>query len=101
VSHVHGLRPLEATSITGLEPMARSLPLVGTVVGGIPVLVNDQGTGLLVAPGNHQALAAAIRQLLVNRSLREQFGRAGRQRVIDHFSWTAMTLRTAKIYELH
>ena len=92
---------MEATSITGLESMASSLPLVGTMVGGIPELVNDQETGLLVPPGNPEALAAAIRKLLIDGDLRHQYGRAGRQRVIDHFSWKAMALRTSEIYELY
>ncbi len=57
---------MEATSISGLEAMAASLPIVGTTVGGIPELVKDGITGYLCKPINPQDLAQKIDLLLEN-----------------------------------
>ncbi len=57
---------MEATSISGLEAMAASLPIVGTTVGGIPELVKDEITGYLCKPMNPQDLAQKIDLLLKN-----------------------------------
>jgi glycosyltransferase involved in cell wall biosynthesis len=89
---------LEATSITGLESMASGLPLVGTRVGGIPAIVADGRTGLLVEPGQPGVLAAAIRQLLDDPALRRQMGVAARARVQSEFSWGVIAARTAELY---
>ncbi len=51
---------MEATSITGLESMACGIPLVGTTVGGIPTLINDKETGLLVPPGDPTTLGETL-----------------------------------------
>jgi glycosyltransferase involved in cell wall biosynthesis len=89
---------LEATSITGLESMACGLPLVGTRVGGIPAIIDDEETGLLTPPGDAPALAAAIRRLCEHPEVRARMGRAGRARIIAEFSWSALAERTAEMY---
>lgn len=89
---------LEATSITGLESMASGLPLVGTRVGGIPAIVADGRTGLLVEPGQPDALAAAIRRLIDDIALRQHMGVAARARVQAEFSWRVIAGRTAEFY---
>jgi glycosyltransferase involved in cell wall biosynthesis len=68
-----------------LEAMAAGLPVVATAVGGIPEVVLDGQTGLLVAPGDPSALADALLALLADRRLAESLGRAGRARVEAHF----------------
>lgn len=60
-----------------LEAMAEGLPVIASRVGGNTEIVADEQSGLLVAPGSPDELAAAIRRLLDDASLREQFGRAG------------------------
>ncbi|MCA9053491.1 MAG: glycosyltransferase family 4 protein [Planctomycetaceae bacterium] len=90
---------LEATSITGLESMATGLPLVGTRVGGIPALIADGETGLLVDPGKPSQLAAAIRRLCDDQTMRRAFGAAGRERVLREFSWLVVAATTAGFYE--
>lgn len=69
-----------------LEAMATGLAVVSTPVSGIPELVIDGVNGLLVAPGDPQALASTLRGLANDRSRREHLGRAARQRVVEHFS---------------
>lgn len=90
---------LEATSITGLESMSTGLPLVGTNVGGIPALIDDGQTGLLVPPGDPPALAAAIRRLCDSPAERARLGAAARRRVVDEFAWSVITARTVQMYQ--
>lgn len=90
---------MEATSITGLESMATGLPLVGTRVGGIPALIDDERTGLLVPPGEPQQIATAIDRLVEDKALRESMGQAGQQRAINEFSWQRIAERTAEVYQ--
>jgi glycosyltransferase involved in cell wall biosynthesis len=88
----------EATSIAGLEAMATGKPLVGTRVGGIPELIEDGRTGLLVPPADPDALAAAIRRLLDDPDLRKKAGDLGRLRVLERFSWDVVAARTVDAY---
>ena len=69
-----------------IEAMAAGLPVVATRVGGIPEVVVDGKTGLLVASGNSAELAEAIVYLLSNPHIRWQMGVKGRQRVEVHFT---------------
>ena len=89
---------MEATSITGLESMACGLPLVGTRVGGIPVLIDDESTGLLVEPGDPVGLAQAIRRLAEDASLRLGMGERARQRAAELFSWDRIANETVAVY---
>ncbi|HEU0130580.1 MAG TPA: glycosyltransferase family 4 protein [Mycobacteriales bacterium] len=63
-----------------LQAMAAGLPIVASRVGGVPELVADGETGLLVPPGDPVALAAALRSLLGDAGLRARMGAAGRAR---------------------
>jgi glycosyltransferase involved in cell wall biosynthesis len=89
---------MEATSITGLESMASGLPLVGTNVGGIPGIIEDNVTGLLVPPGEPDSLAQAIKKLVENSALRQTMGKAARTRVETEFTWQGIAQRTLDIY---
>lgn len=68
------------------EAMACAKPVVSTIVAGIPELVAQERTGLLVSPDDPRALAEAIARLLRDETLRAQFGRAGRERIEQHFT---------------
>ena len=92
---------MEATSITGLESMACGLPLVGTRVGGIPVLIEDGASGTLVEPGDPAALAAAIRELVLQPALRRRMGERARELAERRFSWRGIALQTLDVYRAH
>src|SRR5262249_46673959 len=82
-----------------LEAMACRRAVVGTRAGGIPEVVVDGQTGLLVPPHDDTALAAAIVRLLRDASLRQALGDAGRKRVEDEFSAERMVAKTVAVYE--
>jgi glycosyltransferase involved in cell wall biosynthesis len=68
----------EGLPVSVLEAMAAELPVVASRVGGLPELVVDGETGLLVTPRDADALAAALDRLVADRALRRQLGAAGR-----------------------
>jgi glycogen synthase len=90
----------EPFGIINLEAMACERPVVASAVGGIPEVVLPEKTGLLVPPADPRALADALNHLLRDRGLAQRMGLAGRRRVEEHFSWTAIAARTQRMYEL-
>jgi len=91
--------------------MACKTAVVASAVGGIPEVVVPGETGLLVdlelKPGSFdpvdpdkfsRALAEGINRVALDPALREKFERNGRQRVEEHFSWTAIAHRTLDLY---
>lgn len=69
-----------------LEAMAAGLPVVATAVGGVPELVEDGETGVLVPPNDPRAMADVVLALIEDPDLARRLGEAGRQRVEEHFS---------------
>jgi glycogen synthase len=102
----------EPFGIINLEAMACETAVVATAVGGIKEVVVDGETGFLVPleqmketpfeplnPGKFSCdLAARINQLMQDRQLREKFGKAGRKRAEEEFSWSAIARETEKLY---
>lgn len=77
----------ETFGISILEAGAYSLPVVATRVGGIPEIIADGETGLLVNPDDHRALGAALDRLLSDETLARDLGRRLARRVAEEFSW--------------
>jgi glycosyltransferase involved in cell wall biosynthesis len=80
---------LEGIPVSLVEAMAAGLPVVGTETGGIPELLRD-GAGILVPPGNPEALADALQELAGDVSLRARLGAAGRRRIEEEFAVDAV-----------
>lgn len=103
----------EPFGIINLEAMACEKPVVASAVGGIPEVVVDDETGLLVPVDQYdeapftpkdpekyaQDLAERINQLMRDPALRQPMGEAGRRRAEELFSWTAIAQRTKALYE--
>jgi glycosyltransferase involved in cell wall biosynthesis len=87
----------EAFGLAALEPMVHRRPVVASEVGGLPEVVLDQETGLLVPPGDERALATALGTLLADGDARRRMGEAGRRRVLDRFERGAQLDRLAKV----
>ena len=88
----------EGLPVALLEAMAHGCPVVATSVGGIPQLVEDGRTGLLVPPGDPAALRTAIEALLDDPELGRQLGQAARERVAALCSWERVTDATLAAY---
>jgi glycosyltransferase involved in cell wall biosynthesis len=89
----------EAFPYTSLEAMALGRAVVASDVDGLPEVVNDRVTGLLVPPGDSKALAAALDELSVDRDRLPAYGFAGRSRIADEFSVETMVGRTLAEYD--
>jgi alpha-maltose-1-phosphate synthase len=88
----------EPLGIVNLEAMACGTAVVASAVGGIPEVVSDGETGLLVPPDDPAALAAALNVLLGDPARADAFGRAGRERAVAEFGWQAVAAQTADLY---
>ena len=88
----------EPLGIVNLEAMACSTAVVGSRTGGIPEVVDEGETGLLVPPGDPGSLAVALNAVLSDPDLAQAMGQAGRKRAIAEFGWTAIAAQTANLY---
>jgi sugar transferase (PEP-CTERM/EpsH1 system associated) len=89
----------EGISNTILEAMATGLPVVATRVGGNPELVGDDKNGRLVQPGDPDALARLLREMVETPELRRDMGAAGLERVRRHFDWNRTVERYLAVYD--
>jgi len=83
----------EPFGITLLEAMACAKPVLCTRIGGMPEVVKENQTALLVPPDSPPDLAVALMELVHNQSRREEFGHASRQRLEEHFTLSVMADR--------
>jgi len=88
----------EPLGIVNLEAMACGTAVVGSRTGGIPEVVADGETGLLVPPGEPEPLAEALNVLLRDPDRAEAMGQAGRKRAVSEFGWPAIAAQTADLY---
>ena len=88
----------EGLGVVLLEAMNYGTPVIASRIGGIPDIVEDGVSGLLVPAGDAAALAGALRRLIEDPALASRLGEAGRQRVRDRFNWSAIVQRWKEVY---
>jgi glycosyltransferase involved in cell wall biosynthesis len=88
----------EGLGLALVEAALRARPAVATAVGGIPEVVDDGVTGLLVPPGDDAALAAALRRLLDDPALARRMGEAAQRRALERFSVAECAAATEALY---
>lgn len=89
----------EGFGLVLLEAMAEGCPIVASRVGGIPEVVADGESGILVPPDDPRALTEAIATLIRDPARRHALGRAGRRRFRDRFTAERMAEETAAVYD--
>lgn len=89
----------EAFGMTLAEAMASEKPVVAASVGGMVEIVQPGETGLLVAPGDPEALADAIVALLQDETACRRMGKQGRKRVANLFAWERLSAQLMSLYE--
>jgi starch synthase len=88
----------EPLGIVNLEAMACGTAVVGSRTGGIPEVVADGETGLLVPPGEPEPLAEALNALISDPDRAAAMGQAGRKRAVAEFGWAAIAAQIAALY---
>lgn len=81
-----------------LEAMACGRPVLATDVGGVAEAIKDGVSGILIDPGDVDALEGALGSLVGSAALRETMGGAGRQRVLSEFTWARTTAALLEVY---
>ncbi|MDA1000647.1 MAG: glycosyltransferase family 4 protein [bacterium] len=81
-----------------LQAMAMRLPVVGTDIGGVPEAILPGGAGVVVPPGDPEALAAAIEEMLADPERRRRMGESGKKYVTENHSLTRMIEETERLY---
>lgn len=88
----------EAVGMSIIEAQAEGVPVVATRVGGIPEVVRDKVTGLLVAPSDSKALAEAVSALLSDNDRRAEMALMGKSWVRGKFTASQMVTKTSDLY---
>jgi glycosyltransferase involved in cell wall biosynthesis len=89
----------EGFGLPAAEAMACKTPVIATTGGAFPEVIDHGETGWLVPPGDAGALADAIRLLMDDAGLRQRLGEAGRQSILERFSWRKAAEETLAVYE--
>jgi glycosyltransferase involved in cell wall biosynthesis len=95
---VHASTAPEPFGLVVIEAMAMGKPVIATNAGGIPEIVEDGQTGLLIPLKDSTAMAEAILKLLNDDPLALRFGQAGRKRVEEHFDIRSNVAKVEKVY---
>ncbi len=90
---------LEATSLACLEAMACGVPVLGTVTGGLPELIEEGHNGWLVPPGDPVALARALELIILSPDTRDAMRAAALETIRGRYSWDLIAAQTERIYQ--
>lgn len=89
----------ESFGMVLIEAMACKKPVIGSNVGGIPYVIDNEQNGLLVPPKDPKALAEAVNKILNNSELAKKMGENGYKKVKENFLWDKQIEKTKKIIE--
>jgi glycosyltransferase involved in cell wall biosynthesis len=89
----------EGFGLPAAEAMSCETPVLATLAGAYPEVIEDGKSGVLVPAGDAPALAAGIERMLDDVALQERLGKEARKRIVDHFSWRNTAIGTQALYE--
>ncbi len=90
---------MEGFGIVYLEAMACGKACIGTNIGGVEDVIADGRTGLLVPPADPTSIYLAIKSLLSDEDTLMRFGKEGRKRVLENFTWEKVAAQTLDVYK--
>ncbi|MBI4319133.1 MAG: glycosyltransferase [Chloroflexi bacterium] len=96
---VHSATEPEPFGLTLIEGMAAAKPVIGTNAGGVPEIIENDGVGILVPPGDVEALATAITTLALDGAKAVKMGKAARQSVLRRFTIERFVAEVQDIYD--
>jgi colanic acid/amylovoran biosynthesis glycosyltransferase len=91
----------EGIPVVLMEAMAVGIPCVATRITGIPELIEDGVSGVLVPPADAESFANALERLIMDPSLRESLGRNARRKILEEYNFTHNLERVKELFELH
>ncbi|MCK9364724.1 MAG: glycosyltransferase [Syntrophales bacterium] len=89
----------EGLGVALIEAMAAGLPVIGTAIGGIPELIQENENGLLVPPGSVEALTTSLEKLISDPAARKMMGQKGTQMYQERFTMSMMTRQIETLYD--
>ncbi len=90
----------EALPYLGLEAGLAGLPIIATAVGGIPEIVDDMKSGILIQPRNSKEIKHSIEFYINHKKVQKEYGAALHTKILEKFSLNKMILETAKIFTI-
>lgn len=88
----------ETFGVAAVEASACGIPVLATAVGGLPEVIDDEQTGLIVPPKNAEATAVALERLIADANLRAMLGKNGRTKVERLYNWKNNTQQMIDLY---
>ena len=89
----------ESFGVAVVEASACELPVVVSDVGGLPEVVDDRKTGLVFPSGNYKKLATLLYELVINKTVRDVYGKNGRKKVVEMYNWEKNVQQMIALYE--
>lgn len=89
----------ETFGVAAVEASACGIPVIASNVGGLPEVIDNEETGLIVPPKNTEATAAALQRLLSDVDLRLKLGKNGRSKVLKHYDWQQNIFQMIELYQ--
>jgi glycosyltransferase involved in cell wall biosynthesis len=89
----------EPFPLVNLEAMAAGNPVIGTDMGGIPELIENEETGFVVTPGEPEAINEKLELLVQTESMRKEMGEAAQNHVQKNYTWKQAASKTLEIYQ--
>jgi glycosyltransferase involved in cell wall biosynthesis len=89
----------ESFGLSALEAMSCGVPVVGSLIGGLPEVIAHEETGFLCEPTDVACMTAIVLGLFKNEELRRTVGRAARARAVEHFSREKLVAKYVASYE--
>jgi glycosyltransferase involved in cell wall biosynthesis len=94
-------KDMDGIPVSLMEAMSMQIPTISTSISGIPELIENLKTGLIIPPENEEALASAICKLIEDKELRDKIGKASRIKIVESFEITKNANELYNIFNMY